>query len=206
MRTVFCKEKVRNTQYEMRLEMPTKQLIAECKSKMEKAVTVLQDELKGFRSGRASPTLVENIKVDYYGTPTPLKTLATISAPQADTLVIKPFDPGSIKEIEKAIKASDLSIAPILEGKFIRLSIPPLSEERRRQLVQQAKQAGEQTKIGIRNVRRDVIKQLEKEEKDKTITEDDMDIGKKQVDDLTKEFTDKVDGVVRHKSDEIMQG
>lgn len=184
--------------------MPTKQLTAECKSKMEKAVGVLQDQLKGFRSGRASPALVENIKVDYYGAPTPIKSLATISAPEADTLVIKPFDPTSVKEIEKAIKTSDLSIAPIVDGKFIRLNIPPLSEERRRQLVQQAKQAGEQTKIGIRNVRRDVNRQLEKEEKDRIITEDDLEVGKKQIDDLTKEYTDKADTIVKHKSDEIM--
>jgi len=184
--------------------MPTKQLIAECKAKMEKTVAVLHDELKAFRSGRASPALVENIRVDYYGAATPLKSLATISAPQADTLVIKPFDPTSVKEIEKAIKNSELSIAPIVEGKFIRLNIPPLSEERRKQLVHQAKQAGEQTKISVRNVRRDAIKELEKEQKDKTITEDDLDHGKKQLDDLTKEYSDKVDGLVKHKSDEIM--
>lgn len=184
--------------------MPTKQLIAECKAKMEKTVAVLHDELKAFRSGRASPALVENIRVDYYGAATPLKSLATISAPQADTLVIKPFDPASVKEIEKAIKNSELSIAPIAEGKFIRLNIPPLSEERRKQLVHQAKQAGEQTKISVRNVRRDAIKELEKQQKDKTITEDDLDHGKKQLDDLTKEYSDKVDGLVKHKSDEIM--
>jgi ribosome recycling factor len=184
--------------------MPIKQLVAECKMKMEKAVAVLHDELKAFRSGRASPALVENIKVDYYGAATPLKSLATISTPQADTLVIKPFDPASVKEIEKAIKNSELSIAPIAEGKFIRLNIPPLSEERRKQLVHQAKQAGEQTKISVRNVRRDAIKELEKEQKDKTITEDDLDHGKKQLDDLTKEYSDKVDGLVKHKSDEIM--
>ena len=184
--------------------MPTKEVVLDCESRMQKAVDVLHDELKGFRSGRASPALVENIKVDYYGSPTPIKSLATISVPEVDMIVIKPFDPGSVKEIEKAIKSSDLSIAPVVEGKFIRLNIPPLSEERRCQLVQQAKQAGEQTKVGIRNVRRDTNKQLEKQQKDKVITEDDLQNAKKQIDDLTKESVGKVDDLVKHKADEIM--
>lgn len=185
--------------------MATQAVVSESKSKMQKAVEVLQDDLKGFRSGRASPGLVEHIRVEYYGNPTPMKALATISAPEADMLVIKPFDPASVKDIEKAIKSSDLSIAPIVEGKFIRLNIPPLSEERRKQLVQQAKQAGEQTKISIRNIRRDANKSLEKQEKDKQITEDDLETAKKQIDEITKEFSDKVDAVVGHKADEIMR-
>jgi len=185
--------------------MATQSVISESKSKMQKAVEVLQDDLKAFRGGRATPALVEHVRVEYYGSPTPLKSLATISAPEADQLVIKPFDPASVKDIEKAIKSSDLSIAPIVEGKFIRLNIPPLSEERRRQLVNQAKQAGEQTKISIRNIRRDANKTLEKQEKDKQITEDDLDSAKKQIDDITREFSDKVDAIVSHKSNEIMK-
>jgi len=185
--------------------MATQAVVSESKSKMQKAVDVLQDDLKAFRGGRATPALVEHLKVEYYGNPTPLKSLATISAPEADMLVIKPFDPASVKDIEKAIKSSDLSIAPIVEGKFIRLNIPPLSGERRKQLVQQAKQAGEQTKISIRNVRRDANKSLEKQEKDKQITEDDLDTAKKQIDDITKEFSDKVDSLVTHKSNEILK-
>jgi ribosome recycling factor len=118
--------------------------------------------------------------------------------------MIKPFDPASIKDIEKAIKSSDLSIAPIVEGKFIRLNIPPLSEERRKQLVQQAKQAGEQAKISIRSIRRDANKSLEQQQKDKVITEDDLQSAKKQIDDITKESTDRVDSLVGHKSSEIM--
>jgi ribosome recycling factor len=171
---------------------------------MKKAVEILQDELKSVRTGRASTGLVENIKADYYGTPTPLKQMATLATPQADMIVIKPFDPASTKEIEKAIKNSDLSIAPIVDGKLVRLHVPPLSEERRRQLAQQAKHAGEQAKVSIRNVRRDANKQLEKEQKDKLITEDDLQAGRKQIDDITKEYTDKVDLAVKNKSDEIM--
>ena len=184
--------------------MPAKKIISESESKMKKAVEVLQDELKTVRSGRSSTGLVENIKADYYGTPTPLKQMATLATPQVDMIVIKPFDPASIKEIEKAIKGSDLSIAPIVDGKVIRLNIPPLSEERRKQLVQQAKHTGEQTKVSIRNIRRDANKQLEKQQKEKLMTEDDLQTGRRQIDDITKEYTDKVDEVVRNKSNEIM--
>ncbi len=184
--------------------MPTKETVADTESKMKKAVEILHDEMKTIRSGRASTGLVENIKADFYGTPTPLKQMATLATPQMDMIVIKPFDPTSIKEIEKAIKASDLSIAPIVDGKLIRLNIPSLSEERRKQLVQQAKQTGEQAKVSIRNIRRDANKHLEKLQKDKAITEDDLEKAKKQIDDLTKQQSDKVDELIRHKSDEIM--
>jgi ribosome recycling factor len=184
--------------------MPVESIAAESKEKMEKAVAVMQDEFKGFRTGRASTALVDNIKVEYYGTPTPLKQLASLATPQADQIVIKPFDAGVLHEIEKAIKSSDLSIAPQIDGKFIRLNVPALSEERRKQLVGQAKQVGEQTKVSLRNVRRDAIKHLEKEQKDKVITEDDLSNGKKQIDDQTKEYTDKVDAIVKQKSADIM--
>ncbi len=184
--------------------MSVNEILSDSESKMKKALEVLHDELKSVRSGMASTGLVENIKADFYGTPTPLKQMATLAAPQVDMIVIKPFDPASTKEIEKAIKASDLSIAPIVDGKVIRLNIPALSGERRKQLVQQAKQTGEQTKVGIRNIRRDANKHLEKQQKDKLITEDDLKNGKKQADDITKKYADKVDKFVKSKSDEIM--
>jgi ribosome recycling factor len=184
--------------------MPVREIVSDCESKMKKAVEVLHSELKAVRTGRASTGLVEHIKVDYYGTPTPLRAIASLSVPAADMIVIKPFDPGSVKEIEKAIRSSDLSIAPLVEGKLIRLNVPPLSEERRRQLVAQAKQTGEQAKVSIRSIRRDANKQIEKEQKDKLITEDDLENGKKQIDDVTKECTDKVDSIIKDKSDEIM--
>jgi ribosome recycling factor len=184
--------------------MPTNEVISESREKMKKASDVFHDELKAVRTGRASTGLVENLRVEYYGTSTPLKQMATLAAPQPDMVVIKPFDPSSVKDIEKAIKASDLSIAPIIDGKMIRLNVPPLSEERRIQLVQSAKQMGEQVKVSIRNIRRDANKQLEKEQKDKLITEDDLANGKKQADEITKEYTDKVDAMVQAKSDEIL--
>lgn len=186
------------------LRMPTKKIVSESEARMKKAVEFLQDELKTVRTGRASTGLVENVKVDYYGTPTPLRQLAALATPQADMIVIKPFDPAASKDIEKAIKSSDLSLAPIVDGKLIRLNIPPLSGERRQQLVQQARQMGEQAKISIRNIRRETNKQLEKQQNDKLITEDDLQTGKKQIDDVTKEYTDKVDSIIKSKSDEIM--
>ena len=186
--------------------MPTKEIVSENKQKMEKAVEFLQDELKTIRTERASTGLVENIKVEYYGTLTPLKQLAALATPQTDTIVIKPFDPASIKEIEKAIKNTDLSIAPLVEGKIIRLNIPPLSQERRKQLAAQVKQVGELAKVSIRNIRRDTNKLLEKQQKDKLITEDDLEKAGKHVDDATKEHTDKIDSIIKHKSDEIMLG
>ena len=184
--------------------MPTKSIISNNENKMKKAVAVLQDELKGVRAGRASTGLVENLSVDYYGNPTPLKQIASLAAPQADMVVIKPFDPGSAKDIERAIKNSDLSLSPVMDGKIIRLNIPALSEERRKQLAAQVKHMGEQSKVAIRNIRRDAIKHLEQEQKDKVITEDDLEKAKKKIDDLTKEYGNKVDELVKTKSDEIM--
>ena len=184
--------------------MPVENIVSEHEGKMGKATEVLRNDLKSVRTGRASTGLVENLRVDYYGTPTPLKQIATLAAPQADTILIKPFDPSAVGEIDKAIKNSDLSIAPMVEGKMIRLSVPSLSEERRKQLAAQVKQMGEQAKVSIRNIRRDVNKQLEKEQKDKLITEDDLANGKKQADEITKEYTDKADAMVQAKSDEIL--
>lgn len=184
--------------------MSSKAILAQHEKNMEKTIEVLRNELRGLRSGRASPGLVEHLMIEYYGTPTPLKQLATIACPDPASLVIKPFDVGCIKDIEKAIRTSDLSLAPISEGKMIRLNLPPLSEERRKQIVNQVKQFGEKSKVSIRNIRRDVIKQLDDEEKAKRITEDDRDKGKKEADDLTKKYVDQVDHIVKTKSDEIM--
>jgi ribosome recycling factor len=184
--------------------MPAKQIVDEHTRHMAKSVEFLQNELRSIRTGRASAGLVENIAVDYYGSKTPLKQLATIATPEAAMLVIKPFDPASLKDIEKAIRNSDLSLSPIVDGKMVRLNMPPLSVERRTQLTQQVKQMGEKTKVSIRNIRRDANKQLDEEQKSKVITEDERDKGKKDVDNLTKEYADKVDAVVKAKSDEIM--
>lgn len=186
--------------------MPTKHILTSHENSMEKAVDFLRNELRSVRTGRASAGLVENLSVDYYGSPTPLKSLATIATPEPTSIVIKPFDPACIKDVEKAIKTSDLSLAPILDGKMIRLNIPPLSEERRKQIVQQVKQLGEKSKVTIRNVRRDANKQLDEEQKDKKITEDDCKKGKDNVDEMTKKYIEQIDDVVKAKSEEIMNG
>ena len=184
--------------------MSAKAILAQHEKNMEKTIEVMKNDLRQIRTGRASPGLVENLMVDYYGTPTPLYQLAAIACPEPAMLVIKPFDVGCLKDIEKSIKASELSLAPIMDGKMIRLNIPPLSEERRKQIVNQVKQLGERHKVSVRNIRRDAIKQLEDAEKAKQITEDERDKGKKEADDMTKKYVDQLDQMVKSKSEEIM--
>lgn len=184
--------------------MPTKEILAAHENNMEKTVDFLKSELKSVRTGRAAPGLVENLSVDYYGSPTPLKSLATIATPEPAMIVIKPFDAAALKDIEKAIKTSDLSLAPMVDGKMIRLNIPPLSEERRIQIVGQVKQLGEKSKVSVRNIRRDANKQLDEEQKAKTITEDDCKKGKENVDEMTKMNIEQIDVVIKAKSEEIM--
>ncbi len=184
--------------------MPSKQIVDEHSKNMEKAFEHLQHEFRGVRTGRATSGLVDNLMVDYYGSPTPLKQLGTVAVPEASMLVIKPFDPACLKDIEKAIKNSELSLAPVMDGKVIRLNIPPLSEERRKQITGQVKQMGEKAKVSVRNIRRDANKALDDEEKSKLISEDDRDKGKKDIDNITKKYSEKVDAAIKAKSEEIM--
>ena len=180
-------------------------IISEYETKMAKAAESLHNELKTVRTGRASTGLVDHIKVEYYGTLTPLKQLASLAVPQADMIVIKPFDPSSIKDIEKAIKNSDLSIAPVVDGQIIRLNVPPLSADRRLQIVKQVKQVGEQAKVAVRNIRRDIIKHLEKEEEAKLITEDDRKKSELELQRITDLYIKKVDEILALKEKEIME-
>ncbi len=184
--------------------MPTKEIVTSHETSMKKCTEHFQGELKSIRTGRASTGIVEHVRVDYYGTPTPLNQLATISTPDPSSVVIKPFDPASLKDIVKALTAGDLNLPPVSDGKIVRLSVPPLSEERRKQIVQQVRQIGEQTKVSIRNVRRDGNKRLEDEQKNKLISEDDRDKGKRDIDDLTRKYVGKADEIVKAKSEEIM--
>jgi len=185
--------------------MDIDEIAFEAEEKMEKAVTFLRNEFRTIRTGRASPALVDSIRVDYYGASTSLKDLANLSAPEANLIVIKPFDPGCIKEIEKAILASSLGITPNCDGRIIRLVVPPLSGERRQQLAQQIKQIAEHARVSIRNARRDANKKLDQAQKDKTLTEDERDKGKKDIDDLTKKYIDQTDKALRSKTDEVME-
>ena len=184
--------------------MSAKLIVEEHKKNMGKAVEYLQHELRSVRTGRASTGLVENLRVEYYGSQTPLNQLASLATPEPAMIVIKPFDPSVLKEIEKAIKNSELSLAPVVDGKVVRLNIPPLSEERRKQIAVQVKQMGEKAKVSIRNIRRDGNKCLDDEEKAKNISEDERDKGKKDIDDVIKKSTEKVDQIVKTKSEEIM--
>ena len=184
--------------------MPTQKIIKSHEKSMQGAIDHLQHELKGIRTGRASTGLIDHVRVDYYGSPTPINQLATVSAPDATSILIKPFDPASLKDVVKALTVSDLNLPVSPDGKVIRLKIPPFSEDRRKQIVVQVKNCGESTKVSIRNVRRDANKHLDDEQKSKLISEDDRDKGKKEIDDLTKKFTSQVESAIKAKSVEIM--
>ena len=185
--------------------MPTDEILRDCREKMAKAVEFFHDELRHIRTGRASPALVEHIKVNCYGTAMDLRELASIAAPEPDIIVIKPFDPGSIKEIEKAIQTSDLGITPNTAGKVIRLPIPPLSVERRKQLTMQVKKMAEQARVAVRNIRRDANKVVDREKGDSTLTEDEAHKCKEQIQKITDEFNQKIDEVLQMKTKEIME-
>ncbi len=177
----------------------------EAEEKMEKAVSVLRDDLGGLRTGRASANSFARINIDYYGAMTPLSQMAQIGCPEPRLIVIKPFDASSIPGVEKAIQASNLGLNPQSDGKVIRLVLPPLSEERRKQLVKHVKDQGETAHVAIRNVRRDGNKAVDAAYDDRQITEDQQDDAKEQIQTLTKTYEAKVDDVVAKKSAELME-
>ena len=178
-------------------------IVLETEDRMEKANEVLKEKFRGMRTGRANPGLVDSIRVDYYGSPTPLKQIANIAAPEADLLVIKPFDPSALGGIEKAIQKSDVGINPMNDGKVIRLQIPPLSQERRKQLAARAKEISEEARISIRNIRRDANK--EADGISKTMSEDDLKRLKDEIQNLTKAFEAKVDAALEAKTQELIK-
>lgn len=183
--------------------MPIDEIEFEAEELMSSAVDFLKNELKGIRTGRASTALVDRLKVEYYGAPTELRQLANISTPEASLIVIKPFDQNSAKDIERALMTSDLGITPHNDGKVIRLTLPQLSGERRKLLSQQVKKLTEQSKISIRNARRDANKAIDQEKKDGLIPEDDADRGKDNIQELTKNYEKKTDDTVSAKIKEI---
>src|SRR6201998_2274571 len=152
--------------------MTSDEILLDTEERMEKALGVFRDELRGLRTGRASPALVDMLKVEYYGSPTPLRQLAQISTPDPQQIVIRPFDPGCVKDIEKAIRASDLGMSPNNDGKMIRLTVPTMSGEQRQKMVARIKKSAEEAKVALRNIRRDANKHFDVAEKDKTLTED----------------------------------
>ena len=181
------------------------EVLLDAEERMEKALEVLHGELRSMRTGRAHPGLVDTIRVDYYGSPTPLKQLSNITAPEPDLLVVKPFDPGSVGDIEKGILKSDIGISPQNDGKVIRLKIPPLSEERRKQLVSRAKELGEESRVALRNIRRDANKHGDQLQKDGTLSEDDAHRLKDEIQTLTKKMETSVETNLQRKTKELME-
>jgi len=182
----------------------TAEVIENLKTELDKTHAALKKELSHVRTGRASTALLEGIHVDYYGTRTPLNQVASLSAPEPSLLVIQPYDKSVIQAIEKAIQTSDLGLNPQNDGKLIRIPIPPLTEERRRELVKHVKKVAEEFRVGARNHRRDALEMLKELEKDKDINEDDRRHADQKVEAMTKECLERVEKTLKAKEDEIM--
>jgi ribosome recycling factor len=182
-----------------------KETIKEAETRMKGAIQSLVDDLSGIRTGRASPALVERLNVDYYGAATPLVQLATISVPEPRQLLIRPYDATTLKAIERGILASDLRLTPNNDGKVIRLNLPPLTEERRRDLVRLVHSRLEEARVAVRNVRRDLIKDLREFEKEKMISEDEQKNGEEELQKLTEKQIKEIDAIGYQKEKEIME-
>jgi ribosome recycling factor len=185
--------------------MTSDEILFDAEERMEKAVAVFRDELRGLRTGRATPALVDSLRVEYYGSPTPLKQLAQISTPDPTQIVIRPYDAGCLKDIEKAIRSSDLGMSPNNDGKMIRLQVPPMSGEQRQKMVARIKKSAEDAKVACRNIRRDANKALDQAEKAKTLTEDEHDKAKEDVQELLKKFEDQITDLADKKAKEVME-
>lgn len=182
-----------------------KDMLSSAESRMRGAIQVLHDDLAAIRTGRANPSLVEKLPVEYYGTPTPLMQLASISVPEPRSLMIKPFDPSTIKVIERAIQASELGLNPNNDGKVIHLNLPPLTEERRRDLVKHVNHRLEESRVAIRNIRRDTHNDMRDFEKEKLISEDELARGEEDLQKLTDRYVEEVAEMGKKKETEIME-
>jgi len=185
-------------------EMDQDEILLDTEERMEKAVEVFRSQLKGLRTGRATPGLVDSIRVDYYGSPTSLKQLANVSVPEPQQIVIRPFDTSAISNIVKAIQSSDVGLAPNSDGRLIRLNVPPLSRERRQQLVARTKEIAEEARIAVRNIRRDANKHADHAEKEKVLSEDERYRTKDQIQDLTKKHEGMVNKDAAAKEKDVM--
>ncbi|MCJ7567679.1 MAG: ribosome recycling factor [Anaerolineales bacterium] len=183
-----------------------KDALAEAQTRMDGAISSFEEDLASIRTGRASPALVDRLSVEYYGNPTPLMQLATISAPEPRLLTIRPFDPASIKDIERAIMASDLGLNPNNDGKLIRLNIPPLTEERRHELVRVVRNRAEEARVAIRNVRRDVQNDMREFEREKMISEDELRRGEGDLQKQTDQHIDQINEIGERKETEVLEG
>lgn len=179
--------------------------VAECKERMHRAVLHLQEEFSAVRTGRATPALVDKLKVDYYGTEVPLQQIAGFSVPEPRVLVISPYDKSAIKGIEKAIQGSDLGVNPSNDGTVIRLSFPELTQDRRKDLVKVVKHRAEESRVAVRNVRRDVRKELETLERDGELSRDELDRIEKDLEKVTHETVAEIDSMLAHKEHELLE-
>ncbi|HUP80387.1 MAG TPA: ribosome recycling factor [Pirellula sp.] len=184
--------------------MSIEDILMDTEDRMDKALGVLKNNLAGIRTGRATPGLLDSVKVTIYGSQTPLKQLASVGAPEPQQLVIRPFDSSTIKEIEKAIVASELGLNPQSDGRIIRINIPPLSTDVRKKLVARIKDLSEESRVAIRNVRRDSNKAVDTAEKEKTISEDDRDKAKESIQELTKKFENSVSDLAGNRESDVM--
>jgi ribosome recycling factor len=182
-----------------------KELYKDAETRMKGAIQSLEEDLSGIRTGRAHPALVEKLPVEYYGTLTPLLQLASISVPEPRSLLIKPFDPATLKTIERSILASDLGLTPNNDGRQIRLNLPALTEERRRDLVKVVHHRLEDSRVAVRNVRRDMIKDLREFEQEKLISEDELKQGEEELQKITDRFIDEINAIGERKEKEIME-
>lgn len=179
-------------------------VFAKTKERMEKCLDSLDRDYQTIRAGRANPKVLNNVMVEYYGTPTPLIQMAAVSSPEPRLLVVQPYDPSILKEIEKAINIADIGINPQNDGKVIRLNFPQLTEEHRKTLVKDVSKRGEEAKVAIRNVRRDSMDDIKKLKKDNEITEDDQKDGEKELQNITDKYIKQVDEMVKAKEDEVL--
>ena len=177
---------------------------SEIKEKMDKSIDNLNEKFAEVRAGRANPAILNKVKIDYYGTPTPINQVAGISVPEARLIVIQPWDASVLKEIEKAILASDIGINPNNDGKVIRLTFPELNEERRKEIVKEIKKLGEEAKVSIRSIRRDKIEAAKKMQKDSEITEDDLRVAEEKIQKITDKNIEEIDSILANKEKEIM--
>lgn len=182
-----------------------KDILKEGESRMSGALQSLQDDLATIRTGRATPALVERLPVEYYGVPTPLMQLATIGVPEPRSLLIKPFDKSTLKAVERAILASDLGLTPNNDGQSIRLNLPPLTEERRRDLVRVVHNRLEEARVAVRNIRRDLIKDMKDFEEEKLISEDELERGEEEVQKMTDRFVTDIERIGQTKEKEILE-
>lgn len=180
-------------------------ILKDAEERMGKSLVALEEELAGLRTGRASAAMFDKIRVEYYGNPSPLNQVASISVPESRLVVIQPWDKGLLGEIEKAIQSSELSLNPSNDGKVIRINIPPLTEERRKEIVKLAKSIAEQGRVAVRNIRRDANEELKKSEKNGDISEDDLKRGEERVQKLTDQFIEKINETVTAKESEILE-